>query len=105
MGVTTGGRRPGADSSNRMAGSLPTGVPGPSGLEFRGQASGASHPRGALLADLHAVRRVRSLVRAFAPGVAGTLPCCPRLDGVNVLAMGNVYLCGIRTGNVARRAG
>jgi len=32
-------------------------------------ASGASHPGGAPLADLRAVRRARSLVRAFAPGV------------------------------------
>jgi hypothetical protein len=48
----------------------------------------------------------RSLARrAFAPGVAGHTARCPRLDGVNVLAMGSVYLCGIRTGNVARRAG
>ena len=42
-------------------------------------ASGASHPRGAPLADLHAVRRARSLARrAFAPGVAGKTGPSPR---------------------------
>ena len=42
-------------------------------------ASGASHPRGVPLADLHAVRRARSLARrAFAPGVAGKTGPLPR---------------------------
>jgi hypothetical protein len=57
-------------------------------------ASGVSHPRGAPLADLRAVRRARSLVRRARslPASLGTLPRCPRLDGVYVLAMGNVLV-------------
>jgi len=42
-------------------------------------ASGASHSRGAPLADLRAVRRARSLARrAFASGVAGHTAPLPR---------------------------
>src|SRR5258707_2860383 len=63
-------------------------------------ASGASHPRGAPLADLHAGRR------AFAPGVAGTTAPCLRLEVGERPVDGERVTCATyRMRSVARRAG
>jgi hypothetical protein len=53
-----------------------------------------------------ALCRARWLVRrAFAPGIAGNTAPLPQAGWGERPGMGDVYLCGIRTGNVARRAG
>src|SRR5258708_5684780 len=69
-------------------------------------ASGASHPRGAPLADLRAVRRALAGPRAFAPGVAGTTAPCLRLDVGERPVDGERVTCATyRMRSVARRAG
>ena len=56
-------------------------------------ASSASRPRGAPLAVLRAVRRARSLARRVRSGRSWAhRPRCPRWDGVNALATGNVLV-------------
>src|SRR5258708_14915589 len=69
-------------------------------------ASGASHPRGAPLAALRAVRRAFAGPRAFAPGVARTTAPGLRLDVGERPVDGERVTCATyRMRSVARRAG